>query len=192
MLKWFDESNKRHRMQTSRWGGNRFLTWATHPGGLVGTAAQTLWGRRWGVVGGRISGPAQIASGPFCVPASRRMMINWRWLALAGTNLRSHQVSSKKEPGYFFPSSLSFFLPSLALLVLPSLEPCLCFLLSSSSFNFLHLHFSPPSCSYSPLPFLLSFFSLFYLTSPSVFPSLCRQKKMLPLYVFLQSWIRNI
>lgn len=76
-------------------------------------------GRRYGVVGGQITGPAQIASGPFWVPASRRMMINQRWLVLAATDLRSNQVLSKIEPAYLFPfksllisSPFPVFLPS--------------------------------------------------------------------------------
>lgn len=110
-------------------------------------------GRRYGVVGGQITGPAQIASGPFWVPASRRMMINQRWLVLAATDLRSNQVLSKIEPAYLFLSSLSWSLLLFLFFCLPSSTSLLVFHSFLSFPHFLLSYFAFPP------PFLLSFAS---------------------------------
>lgn len=89
--------SKHHMMYTSRWGGNRFLTQTTHPGG--GWYDCPDFGRRrCGVV---FDEAAQIASGAFL-----GVMINWGWLVWAASDLRSNQVSSNTEPDNLLLTSL--------------------------------------------------------------------------------------
>lgn len=125
-------------------------------------------GRRYGVVGGQITGPAQIASGPFWVPASRRMMINQRWLVLAATDLRSNQVLSKIEPAYLFLSSLSWSLLLFLFFCLPSSTSLLVFhsFLSFPHFLLSYFAFPPPFCCLLHLFYHTHTLSSFFFSSP--------------------------
>lgn len=128
--------------------------------GLVGAASWTSGGGGCGVVGGGITGPAQIASGPLRVPASRRMMINRRWLVLAGTDLRSNRDLSKIEPDYLFPFK--------SLLLPPPLPPTLLLLLSWSLLLFPLFYLPFFTSVYSWLVFHSFLTSPLLLSHPSV------------------------
>lgn len=99
---------EQNSLVTMRWDDTRHMTWAGN--GYFWHGRVLLEGFHWfkcldvggerrgvgdgggggvhGVVGGWLTGPVQIASGPFWVPASRRMMINQRWLELAWDQVR--------------------------------------------------------------------------------------------------------